>query len=321
MVEDIIDAHAHIASHRFIPHQFIEGAVTNVVAALEARGVRPKPTQLYDGYLSTLQDHLGDELQQMMQQSGIAKTIILLPDFTYVFRDSPLTIEEMYLEHKTILTRHPDSYCVFGGIDPRWGKDGLDLFERSVRDMGFSGLKLYPPCGFEPSDEMVFPFYEICRAYQVPVLVHIGPTSPALSFRQSTPLHLDCAAKTFTDVNFIIGHGATHCVEESVLQCAYRPNVYLDISGLQSRLSDGIDSQHYLSIFQRGINHKILFGSDWPVLNMQGPPGQFVSELIGEEGRIANLPWRDLELIFRENALRVLNGKTSPQVKTAEAEV
>src|SRR5437660_1700100 len=105
---------------------------------------------------------------------------------------------------------------------------------------------------------MVYPFYELCRAHRVPVLVHIGPTAPALSFATSHPMMLDQPCRDFPDVNFILGHGGAHYVDECALLAAFRPNVYLDISGFQrvGGLARGFN--HLSSLFDRSINHKLL---------------------------------------------------------------
>jgi uncharacterized protein len=114
------------------------------------------------------------------------------------------------LEHRAILQRHAGRFAAFAGVDPRWGADGVTLFERAVTDWGFSGFKIYPPCGYTASDPALFPFYEICAARRQPVMVHTGPTSPALSFHESRPFGCDIAAKQFPGATFILAQGVRH---------------------------------------------------------------------------------------------------------------
>ena len=297
----IIDGHAHVASTDFIPRSFIEGAVENMRLALSAQGINPPKGKLLDLYLEKLQDHGCELLLAEMAQAGIEKTVLLLPDFTYALRDCQLTIAEMIERHRLLLERWPDALRVFVGVDPRWGPDGVALFERAVDSYGFHGLKLYPPCGYSPGERSLYPFYEICAERGLPVVVHVGGTSPALGFDTSRPVLLDPAARDFPGVNFILAHGSSAYVEECVMMCAFRPNVFLDVSAYQSspveRLRD---------VFTRGIGHKIIFGSDWPVFRLQGNQKSFVDALLSETGPLRDLRARDLAAFFRGNVERLL---------------
>ncbi|HJV64055.1 MAG TPA: hypothetical protein VJ743_24110, partial [Albitalea sp.] len=132
----IVDAHCHVASTRFIPRAFYEGLCRNVAARLAATGVKKSLADLLDMYVKLSQDHEADTLVAEMDSAGIAQAVLLLPDFSYVMK-SDLTIAEMHAEHHAILKRHAGRFFVFGGVDPRWGADGLALFERSIADYGF----------------------------------------------------------------------------------------------------------------------------------------------------------------------------------------
>lgn len=302
----IIDAHCHIAAAEHIPRSFVTGSVSNVVAVLTAQGIPATVDKLTAIFLEKMRDPLCDDLVKEMDQAGIAKAFLLAADFSYALRDCPLTIEESYLRHRDVLKRHPDRFEVFGGMDPRWGRDGLDLFERSLREFGFRGFKLYPPTGFAPSDPSLFPFYEICAHYRVPVTVHIGPTSPALSFTPTYPFLLDEAARRFPSVNFIMAHGAVSFTEECAMLCAFRPNLFMDISAFQSALRRDGSAAVVKAAVAKGINHKILFGTDWPVFRLQGDQKAFVEAVCGENGPLADLSDADRTMILHGNAERLL---------------
>lgn len=303
---NIIDSHCHIASEEHTPMSFIEGSVANMVAALSAQGVPVTAGKLMTMFLAKMQDPLGDGLVTEMKEASIIKSILLIADFTYALKDCKLTIAESFARHREILLRHPGKFEVFGGVDPRWGKDGLDLFERSVSEFGFGGFKLYPPCGFNPSDPTLFPFYELCAHYRVPVLLHIGPTSPVLDFTISNPFQVDTAARLFPAVNFILAHGAVSFVEECVMLCRFRPNVYLDISGYQASLGYDPAAGVVKNIVSLGINHKVLFGTDFPVFRLQGEQKNFVEILTAENGPLADLNEREKSLILHRNIERLL---------------
>jgi len=302
----IVDCHCHIASGEHTPMSFIEGSVANMVAALSAQGVPVTAKKLTTLFMNKMQDPLCDGLVAEMADAGISKSVLLIADFTYALKDCVLTIEESFQTHREVLLRHPGKFEVFGGVDPRWGKDGLALFERSLKDFGFRGLKIYPPCGFSPSDPALFPFYELCAHYHVPVLLHTGPTSPVLDFTVSSPFLVDEAARLFPSVNFILAHGAVSFVEECIMMCRFRPNVYLDISGYQASLGYDPSAGAVKHVVSVGINHKVLFGTDFPVFRLQGEQRNFMEAITCEDGALAELNERERSLVLHQNIERLL---------------
>jgi len=304
--EEIIDAHCHIASSRFIPPAFFEGIASNVVVKMAAAGAKKSIGSLLDAYVSQNQDHHGDDLIKEMDAAGISQSVVLLPDFTFAMR-SEVTIEEMFQMHQAILERHPSRFYVFAGVDPRWGPDGIALFERGIKNFGFKGLKLYPPCGYSPSDTALYPFYEICREHKLPVLLHIGPTSPSLDFSFSQPYLIDKAARDFPDVNFILAHGAVHFVDDCVALCSYRPNVYLDTSAFLGSMHAGGWQVALSELFKKNVNHKILFGTDWPVFRNAGGHKQVMSTFLSDDGPLSNVSMAQRRWLMSKNIRRLLN--------------
>lgn len=304
----IIDGHCHVASLDFTPRSFVDGVIDNSLCALAAQGIKRTRTQLMELYLRKMQDPHCDELIAEMDEAGIEQAVLLLPDFTFTLKDSRLDIAEMMVRHRDILARHPGRFRVLAGVDPRWGSDGLALFERSIDEYGFHGLKLYPPCGYSPSDRSLYPFYELCAARGLPVLVHIGATSPTLAFDTARPIFVDQAARDFPSVSFILAHGSCAYVDECTMMCAYRPNVYLDISGFESMPVESLRP-----LLSRGINHKIIFGTDWPVFRLQGRQKDCVASLFQEGGVLGALRPRELEGLFRGSMLKLLPQASAEQ--------
>jgi predicted TIM-barrel fold metal-dependent hydrolase len=303
---EVIDAHCHIASTHFVPQAFFEGFCRNVAVKLEVTGVKKSIGALLDGYLTQSQDHQGDALVNEMASAGIDRAVLLLPDFTHVMK-SDVTISEMFDLHYAILQRHPGRFFVFAGADPRWGADGVALFEKGVKEYGFKGLKLYPPCGYSPSDKSLYPYYEICRQHKLPVLLHVGPTSPALEFSYSQPYLVDRAALDFPDVNFILAHGAVHFVEDCSALCAYRPNIYLDTSAFLGSTHPGGWQLALAELFKKNINHKILFGTDWPVFRYSGGHKKVMDSFLASDGPLAKVSSIQQNWLMSKNVKRLLN--------------
>jgi predicted TIM-barrel fold metal-dependent hydrolase len=298
----IFDGHCHVASTDFIPRSFLQGSIDNVIAKLEAEGVRPNRSKVLEFYLSFMQDHNCDQLAAEMEASGIDRTVLLLPDFTYALRDCTLTIAEMFDRHRRILQARPQKFFVFAGVDPRWGNDGVQLFEKGLTEFGFSGMKLYPPCGYTAADRALYPFYEICAAHALPVVVHTGGTSPALAFDLAHPRYLDSPARDFPNVNFILAHGSTAHVEDCIISCAFRPNIFLDVSAYQAK-----SMRHLREVFGHGVNHKIIFGTDWPVFRLQGLQRNLLDSLLDEDGPLQDLRSRELDAFFGRTLERLIS--------------
>jgi len=284
----ILDAHCHIASTKYTPESFVWGAVANSthLSATQKR-------KAVDLYLKKMHDDECDELVQEMDAAGIQHSVLLCADFTHALKDCPLTIAEMIRDHARVAQKHAGRLSVFAGID---------LFERAVQNGDCNGFKVYPPCGFGPSDPGLFPFYEICNAHHLPVTVHIGPTSSVLAFDNGRPDLIDAAARSFPEANFILAHGSSFYVDECVMMCAFRPNVYLDVSGFEAGSSDVLRA-----LFRRGINRKILFGTDFPVFRLGGQQKDFMRPLLDEGGALEDLRHDDLELILGGSAQAMLD--------------
>lgn len=62
-------------------------------------------------------------------------------------------------------------------VDPR--RDNiLQLLHQSVEEWGFKGVKLYPPLGYFPYDERLYPVYEYCQQKNLPIIAHCSPYNP-----------------------------------------------------------------------------------------------------------------------------------------------
>jgi predicted TIM-barrel fold metal-dependent hydrolase len=297
----IIDFHCHIAAEMCFPRSFRDGVVDNMALALESRGLPVTKDRVAKMHTGTLQDPLCDQLVTEMDEAGIAESVLLLPDFTYALRDSTHSIEELVEHHRMVRDRHPGRFRVLVGVDPRWGPDGIALFEKAIREYRFDGMKLYPPCGYTLSDERLYPYYEICSAYGLPVLSHIGATAPVLDFEIARPILVDKAARDFPAVDFVLAHGSVHYPDECAMLCNNRPNIYVDVSGYEAAGTAGLRT-----LFQRGINHKILFGTDWPIFRLQGRQAAFVERLVKEDAFPESMSDAERDLFFSGNARRLL---------------
>jgi predicted TIM-barrel fold metal-dependent hydrolase len=305
----IIDGHVHVASTRFVPEGFIRDVASAINIKMHAYGERAG-SHLAEAIIAQHQDHNADGLVEAMDQAGIAKAALLVPDFSKAI-PSEFDPDQAARAHHEIRQRHPGRFFIFGGIDPRYGREGVLLFEKWVAEYGFDGMKLYPPAGYSPSDRALDPFYAICAERKLPVLLHTGPTIQSLDFRFAAPALIDEAARRFPSVNFILAHGAVSNVAECADLCAYRNNVYMDTGGFATALHPQGWHANMAHVLRLGIVHKIIFGSDWPTSRLVGGLRNLVDEVRSHPDILTPLTQRERAMFFGENLLRLFSGRNA----------
>lgn len=294
----IIDVHTHLAYKKI----FSEGFLSGVASTLVTDGDPVKEKFIRQLIFNNLKDEKGDVFIRQMDAAGIDKAVLLIADFGYSLGEADLSIEDIHLLHRQVRDLYPDKFIVFGGVDPRRGRRGVDLFEKAVRDWGFGGLKLYPPCGFELDDPQLMPLYEICNTYQVPVLSHTGPSLASMRTEREYPATILKVSAAFPGVQFILGHGGARDWETSVDVASRRPNVSLEISAFQAYAGAEELKGRFRYFFDR-VPDQVLFGSDWPMFMMGTTQVQLV-ELVRNLGVLTEA---ENDKLFYRNAQRVLN--------------
>lgn len=300
----IIDSHAHAALEQVLPVRFFDGWVDNLERLLPSDASPAQRAALLAMFRAANQDPGCDKLVAEMDHAGIAKTVLLIVDFGFAYPDQLDQLENIYALHRDFMTRHPGRFIVFAGIDPRRGRAGVELLERALRDWGFRGMKIYPPCGYSPDARELDPFYEVCTTYRVPVLTHIGPTSPTLSFKFTRPEHIEDAAFRFPNVNFILGHAGVTWRDEAAMLAGFRPNVYLDLSGFQPHWKRGELDSILVAHKKNGVLRKLLWGTDWPIHFLHGDQQQCV-EAFRDCARRGVITEEELDWLFCRNAQRL----------------
>jgi len=300
-----LDAQVQLGSELAIPRAFIEYQADNACHRMAAHGHAVRRDRIRERVFALYQDDDADRLVAEMDEAGIALAFMVAPDFSHV-ADCALSPPELAELHHRVSRRHPGRFRVFWGVDPRAGQDGLDLFERCVSEYGFAGLKLYPLCGYSPSDRRLYPYFEICARYRLPVISHTGPGWGPLDFTFGRPLLIDEAARDFPSVDFVLGHGGVTHVDEASYLCAHRPNVHMDISQFHSVLSADGWQRHLNRLFRQGLEHKILFGTCWPSYRMSDSLGGLVKEFAEGTAVFDGVRRTSRELIMSGNGLRLL---------------
>lgn len=297
----IIDMHVHLADIRIYPDYWLKGIKDSIVRSVKKEG----GITVRDEFLSNILEKLlcdfdCSRMIALMDELGIDRANVLLVDLGYGREDISFGIEKLYKIHYQAKQRYPNRINVFAGIDPRRGKEGIELFEKGIKEYGFCGLKLYPPCGFEMDDKSLYPFYELCNYYSIPVLAHISASLPTMKTSFDYPKSVLRVAGEFKQIPFILGHAALLYYEESRLLPLKCERIFLETSGFHTGFHDpGVLEAKVRDLFKI-CGHNVLFGTDWPMFLNQKQVINYFRELdtITEEQK---------DCLFYKNALSVFS--------------
>jgi uncharacterized protein len=202
-----------------------------------------------------------------------------------------------------IAADNSDVMIAFASIDPAKGRAGAREARRLMREFGIRGFKFHPTMqGFYPNDRSAYVLYEAIAAEGAISLFHTGQTGVGAGMRggmgmrlkYSNPIHLDDVAVDFPDMPIIMAHPSFPWQEEALSVATHKPNVYIDLSGWSPKYFPPILVRYANTL----LKHKMLFGSDWPVITPDRWLADFESLDIRDEVR---------PLILKENARRLLN--------------
>ncbi|CAA6828189.1 MAG: Amidohydrolase 2 [uncultured Sulfurovum sp.] len=77
-------------------------------------------------------------------------------------------------EINELKSKHPETLFPFFAVDPR--RVGVaHLLEENLKNGAFAGVKLYPPQGYLPTHPDLYPIYDLCLKYNVPITAHCSP--------------------------------------------------------------------------------------------------------------------------------------------------
>ena len=154
--------------------------------------------------------------------------------------------------------------------------------EYLVKEKGFRGLKLYPSYNlYYPNDPMMYPVYAMAQELGIPVMMHTGSSVfHGTRLKYCDPIFFDDIARDFPNLNLLMCHsGRGFWYDKAFFLSRLHKNLYMEISGLPpKRLLD------YFPEFERNSD-KIVFGTDWPDLNIKDNIESFRALPLKEENK------------------------------------
>ena len=238
-------------------------------------------------------------LIQSMHDSSIDYSIVL--SSYKVDADRPSTSEIIDAANK-----HDNELGVVAGftIDNHTEED-LKNYRVWLKDGIIKGIKLY--CGYEhyyPSDERYQGIYDMCVEYGSPLMIHTGDTfSDKAKVRFSHPLNIDDVAVDNPELKIVMCHLGNPWIIDCQEILYKNRNVYADISGLTVGDFTVAAETHYATkvremICYVGENHRLLYGSDWPICNMSSYL-RFVHKLGLDQEAFNLLMYNNAKIVFR----------------------
>lgn len=203
------------------------------------------------------------------------------------------------------VAKNRDVMIPFASIDPRRGKMGVKEARRLIEEYGVKGFKFHPSVqAFYPNDPMAYPLYEVIAEHKLVALFHTGqtgigagmPGGGGVRLKYSNPMYIDDVAADFPDMSIIMAHPSFPWQEEALSVATHKPSVYIDLSGWSPKYFPQILVQYCNGL----LKHKMLFGSDFPLIT----PDRWLEDF-------AKLPIKDevRQMILKDNAVKLLKLK------------
>jgi uncharacterized protein len=207
-----------------------------------------------------------DDLATRYRESGLA-AVVFTVDATTATGHPALSSEQI----AESAARHNDVLIPFGSVDPHQGQAAIDRARRLVEDFGVRGFKFHPSLqAFAPNEPMFAPLWAAIEELGVPALFHTGqngigaglPGGYGIKLRYSNPLLLDDVAADHRGLTVILAHPSVPWQAEAISMATHKANVFIDLSGWRPkyfppelvRAAGGL------------LRHKVVFGSDYPLI-------------------------------------------------------
>lgn len=176
--------------------------------------------------------------------------------------------------------KYPNRLIGFTSIHPNRYQPERKV-ERSIKEFGMKGLKLYPHSGFYPNDPRLFSVYEKCIKYDIPVMIHTGIKAVRWqSLKYNDPVYVDDIATKYPDLKIIMCHCGYPWIENFMAVVHSNPNTYVDITFMEY-----IESVYQVDGFTEACIKRLLkiIGSKRMVWGTEGPVMKL--PLFGKHGK------------------------------------
>lgn len=281
-----IDTHVHIEADAH-GHLALDQELLDASAAYFRSGTDRTPTI--------------DQIAKRYRELNMA-AVVFTVDASTALHQRALSSEEIALA----CAENADVLIPFGSVDPNLGGAAIDQARVLIDEFGVRGFKFHPSLqGFDPSDRAHWPLYEMLASRGMIALFHTGqtgigaglPGGRGIRLRLSEPMLVDDVAAAFPDLKIILAHPSVPWVDQSIAMATHKQNVFIDLSGWSPKYFPAQLVRQAGTI----LKHKVLFGSDFPLID----PTRWMRDFAG-----LDIPDDARELIVKGNAAQLLGLQT-----------
>ncbi len=222
-------------------------------------------------------------IEAMLEREGVDQAVVLA-------EYSPLTTGVVTNEYVHEFCKGRDRFIPFASVDPSTSDHPEEILETCVKDMGFRGLKLYPPYQhFYPNDPMIYPLYEKAVELNIPIMFHTGSSVYRNSkIKYGDPIHLDEVAADFPELKIIMAHsGRGFWYDRAFFLSRIHKNLYMEIAGLPPK-----KLLQYFPELEKNAD-KVIFGSDWPGVGGIGKNIEAIRSLGLNKDTVDKILWKN----------------------------
>ncbi len=183
---------------------------------------------------------------------------------------SPMHPERCNEYVAAVVGSDPDRFIGFASVNPayRGARAAVDELERSILELGLSGVKLYPMYQHWAANDrnLAFPIYEKALELGIPVMIHqAGSTRIDAELELARPAVLDDVGRVFRDLRVIVAHCGWPWVDEALFLLTKHPNFYAELS----YLIGSVTRRDLFLLLSRCEPmfvplEKLFFGTDYP---------------------------------------------------------
>lgn len=329
------NAHIHIFKDEDVPEKFLPLHLVRILStkigfAIIGRVLNMlnpfSSDDLFDRYKKFItigklgsQKKIFEECQKFYPKN--TKFIVLPMDMAYM---SAGRVPRQYANQLNELADLKDEYgdviIPFIHVDPR-RPDSLNRVIKYVETRNFGGVKIYPPLGYFPYDERLYPIYEYCEKNQIPIISHCSPYNPVhfkgskkelkeLLSKSKTPIdtkgksdkelcsnftnpsNWEYVMKDFPNLKICLAHFGSEYYWDRFLDNPKDSENWLNIivnmlstyKNLYTDISFTMNNTEYFSLlklmlYEDDIKNKILFGTDYYMVETEATENRFILDL------------------------------------------
>jgi predicted TIM-barrel fold metal-dependent hydrolase len=183
------------------------------------------------------------------------------------------SIENLNETVSELIEREPDRYVGFGAVDPQDPMEAVETVERCYHELGLKGINFQPWASeILADDEKCYPVYAKCVEFDIPITIHTGINHGVdLPIEYGHPKAIDHVAADFPDLTIVANHSGWPWVDELIALAWKHRSIYLELGGVLPSyiFADDTGWMPMRRFSDSILQERVLFGTDWPVLDPQ----------------------------------------------------